>query len=67
MAFGSAGLSLLKKSEGFRNRIYRDTAGIPSIGYGHRVLPSESFPNGIDETQAGQLLAQDIRAAEQTV
>jgi len=67
MAFGSAGLSLLKKSEGFRDRIYRDTAGIPSIGYGHRMLPSESFPNGIDETQAGQLLAQDIRAAEQTV
>jgi len=40
MPFGSAGLGLLKKSEGLRNQIYRDIAGIPTIGYGHRVLPS---------------------------
>jgi GH24 family phage-related lysozyme (muramidase) len=39
MPFGSAGLALLKKSEGFRNRIYIDGAGIDTIGYGHRVLP----------------------------
>ena len=67
MPFGSAGLGLLKKSEGLRNQIYRDIAGIPTIGYGHRVLPTESFPDGIDEAQASQLLAKDVRAAEQTV
>ena len=67
MPFGSAGLALLKKSEGFRNKIYRDPAGIPTIGYGHRVLPSESFPDGIDEAQASQLLAQDIGIAEKAV
>ena len=57
MPFGSAGLGLLKKSEGLRNQIYRDIAGIPTIGYGHRVLPSESFPDGVDEAQATQLLS----------
>jgi lysozyme len=67
MPLGSAGLSLLKKSEGFRNQIYRDVAGIPTIGYGHRVLPSESFPKGVDEAQASQLLSQDVHIAEQAV
>jgi lysozyme len=67
MPFGSAGLALLKKSEGLRNRVYLDPAGIPTIGYGHRVLSTESFPNGIDEAKASQLLARDVRAAEQSV
>jgi len=67
MPFGSAGLDLLKKSEGYRNRVYRDPAGIATIGYGHRVLPSENFPNEIDEAQASQLLIQDVRIAEQAV
>jgi lysozyme len=67
MQFSSAGLDLLKKSEGFRNRTYRDVAGIATIGYGHRILPSESFPKGIDETQATQILIHDIEQAEKAV
>jgi lysozyme len=67
MPFGSAGLTLLKNSEGFRNRLYIDPAGIRTIGYGHRAQPSESFSGGIDEPRASQLLAQDIRVAEQAV
>jgi lysozyme len=67
MQFDKAGLDLLKKSEGFRNRTYLDGAGIPTIGYGHRILPSESFPNGIDEPQATAMLLNDIRSAEQAV
>ncbi|HEY1159134.1 MAG TPA: lysozyme [Terracidiphilus sp.] len=42
-------------------------AGIPTIGYGHRLLPHESFPNGIFELQAALLLAGDARDAEQAV
>jgi len=67
MPFSSAGLDLLKKSEGFRNRSYIDVAGIATIGYGHRILPSESFPNGIDLVQATQLLIHDIEQAELAV
>jgi GH24 family phage-related lysozyme (muramidase) len=67
MKFSAGGMKLLKSSEGFRNRIYLDVAGIPTIGYGHRLLHSDSFPNGIDELQAANLLAWDVRDAEQAV
>ncbi|MGA2217992.1 MAG: lysozyme [Terracidiphilus sp.] len=67
MQLGKAGLDLLKQSEGFRNRTYLDGAGIATIGYGHRILPSESFPHGIDEPQGNAMLLNDIRSAEQAV
>jgi lysozyme len=67
MQFSAAGMKLLKSSEGFRNRVYLDVAGFPTIGYGHRLLHSDSFPNGIDEPQAANLLACDVRDAEQAV
>jgi lysozyme len=67
MQLSAAGMELLKKSEGFRNRVYMDVAGFPTIGYGHRLLHPESFPNGIDEAQAANLLASDVRDAEQAV
>ena len=67
MKFSAAGMELLKRFEGFRNRVYMDVAGLPTIGYGHRLLHSDSFPNGIDEPQAANLLACDVRDAEQAV
>jgi lysozyme len=60
-------MELLKKSEGFRNRAYRDAAGFPTIGYGHRLLNPASFPDGIDEPHAAQILVSDVRDAEQAV
>jgi len=63
----AAGLGLLKKSEGFQGRTYLDVAGVPTIGYGHRVLATESFPNGIDEAQGQEMLSRDLQAAEQAV
>jgi GH24 family phage-related lysozyme (muramidase) len=67
MQLSAAGLELLKRSEGFRTQTYRDVAGFPSIGYGHRILASESFPGGIDEAQGAELLVRDVRGAEQAV
>ena len=67
MQFSAAGLELLKRSEGYRSRIYLDAAGFPTIGYGHRLLHPESFSNGIDEVQAERTLAYDVREAEQAV
>ncbi len=67
MNLSPAGMELLKRSEGFRNRVYLDVAGLPTIGYGHRLLHPESFPNGIDEPKATELLASDVRDAEQAV
>jgi lysozyme len=67
MKFSAAGMELLKRSEGFRDHVYLDVAGLPTIGYGHRLLHSDSFPNGIDESQAANLLACDVHDAEQAV
>ena len=67
MKLSKTGMELLKNSEGFRSRVYLDAAGIPTIGYGHRLLHRDSFPNGIDEPQAANLLACDVRDAEQAV
>lgn len=67
MQLSAEGLGLIKRSEGFRNQVYRDVAGIPTIGYGHRVRQGESFPGGIEEAQATSILANDVREAEQAV
>jgi lysozyme len=67
MQISQEGLDLLKRSEGFRGSAYLDVAGIATIGYGHRILASESFPNGIAEAQADAILASDVQGAEQAV
>ena len=67
MQLSAAGLELIKRSEGFRGRTYLDVAGFPTIGYGHRLLPRELFPNGISAAQAEEILAADVSQAEQAV
>lgn len=67
MQLSAAGLSLLKQSEGFRAQTYLDAAGLPTIGYGHRLTRSESYPNGITAAQAENILAWDVREAEQAI
>lgn len=67
MNLSPAGLELIEQSEGFRSTVYNDTAGIPTIGYGHRLLRGESFPNGITQAQAQAILANDLRTAEAAV
>jgi lysozyme len=61
------GLQLIKQQEGFRSRTYLDVAGFPTIGYGHRLIHPGSFPDGIDDPQATEILAADVRDAEQAV
>jgi len=67
MELSAAGLELVKRSEGFRDRVYLDVAGFPTIGYGHKLLHAESFPDGVDEFFASQILTEDLRRAEQAV
>ena len=72
MQLSAAGLDLIKRFEGFRSQPYTDVAGFPTIGYGHRIVPPESFPpesfpRGIGEPQAAAILAGDVAAAERTV
>lgn len=43
---------------------YKDSEGFLTVGYGHRVLQSENFDNGITEDEALRLLDKDIAIAE---
>jgi lysozyme len=67
MELSAVGVTLVKRSEGYRSRVYLDISGIPTIGYGHRLQHPETFPKGIDEQQAMQILANDVREAEWAV
>jgi len=67
MQLSAEGLDLIKKSEGFRDRVYLDVAGFPTIGYGHLIKPHESFPKAITEPQAATILSSDVQDAEQSV
>lgn len=67
MELSAEGMELIKKSEGFRDRVYRDVEGYPTIGYGHRLVHPETFPNGINESQGTAILYFDIRDAERAV
>jgi lysozyme len=67
MELSTQGLDLIKRSEGFRSQPYLDAAGYETIGYGHKIALKESFPHGITEDQATELLMSDVRRAEQAV
>jgi lysozyme len=67
MKLSAAGLELIKRSEGFRGKTYLDVAKLATIGYGHRLLLHESFPDGITEAEAAAILAEDVGLAEQAV
>ena len=58
----SAGLDLIKESEGCRLKAYQDVAGIWTIGYGHiaGVQPGTT----ITQDQADQLLEDDLSDTE---
>mmetsp|Transcript_29863 Transcript_29863/g.68910 ORF Transcript_29863/g.68910 Transcript_29863/m.68910 type:complete len:146 (+) Transcript_29863:189-626(+) len=61
------GLDLIKHFEGFSNTVYICPAGKKTIGYGHMLKPGESFPDGISEEEAEELLRQDVAWAERAV
>lgn len=44
---------------------YQDSLGFKTIGYGHLLLSRESFPNGLTDAEATDLLSQDARTAVQ--
>jgi len=67
LKLSDGGLELIKRFEGFRSQQYTDVAGFLTIGYGHRVLPPESFPAGISEPQAATILDADVSQAERAV
>lgn len=63
------GLNLIKHFEKFSGKLYVCPGGYTTVGFGHLVNKNELdyFKNGIDETQALNLLARDVRIAETSV
>lgn len=62
------GIELIKLAEGFVNHVYRDAAGLDTIGYGHLVRPNESYENLVlTMLEATELLQHDVAAAESAV
>ena len=63
------GLHLIKRFEGFSRVVYLDSAGLPTIGYGHLIVPPQHhlLQNGVTEAEAEILLKQDAFTAERAV
>lgn len=74
------GLDLLAQWEGIKLTIYKDVAGLPTIGVGHLLTRDElssgkilihdkavRYADGLTEEQAIQLLDQDVQSVEKFV
>jgi len=67
MLLSPGGLDFIKQHEGFRSKVYKDSAGNPTIGYGHLIKPGEKSDKGITQEAATALLAEDVGAAVDAV
>jgi lysozyme len=80
MNMSSKGLVALKNEEGCVLHVYKDQAGLPTIGVGHLLTKAElssgkivingtaiKYGDGITTQQAMDLLAQDLHPAEDAV
>lgn len=67
LSLSATGLEFIAAHEGFRSTAYRDAAGLETIGYGHRLIEGESFPNGVSDGDARRLLAADTTRAETAI
>lgn len=59
MTTSENGIRFIEQNEGFSGFLYTDN-GKEAIGYGHDLLPGESFPNGISQADAAALLESDL-------
>jgi lysozyme len=77
MKISDAGLEAVKTREGVVLTMYRDSAGLPTIGVGHLLTKDElksgkiaglgEWRHGLTEGQADELLRRDLAIAEAAV
>ncbi|HXX15392.1 MAG TPA: glycoside hydrolase family protein, partial [Candidatus Eremiobacteraceae bacterium] len=67
MTLSQKGLEFIEKNEGYSDKIYKDSAGNDSIGYGHLIKKGEDFSKGITKEKAADLLSQDTKTAVDAV
>jgi lysozyme len=66
MRTSNAGIRFIESFESLRLQRYLDAAGIPTIGFGHRLLPGENYQI-ISQEQADAIFRQDLSHTEQAV
>lgn len=77
MGISAKGLGLIKEWEGYKNTVYKDSGGVPTIGVGHALTKSErasgkiviagvtyKYKDGLSNEQVDQLLKQDLSIVE---
>lgn len=62
-----AGLAIIQKREGLRLKPYPDARGFSTVGWGHKILPSDIFTYPLTQEQADNLLRADCAEAEMAV
>ncbi|UXO69971.1 lysozyme [Pantoea dispersa] len=65
MQTSNNGINLIKRFEGLRLEAYRDSVGIPTIGYGH--THGVKIGDVITGAQADDFLREDLKVAELTI
>jgi lysozyme len=66
MKTSQTGINLIKHYEGLSLKKYLCPAGLPTIGYGHKLLPDENW-NTVTNQQADDLLAHDLIKVESCI
>lgn len=59
-AVDDTGYGLIKKFEGYSPFVYNDAVGIPTIGFGHVILPGEDIDTPLMGPDALNLLKMDV-------
>lgn len=70
MHIGTAGIKLIEAKEGFKEKMYYDAVGLPTIGYGTLIDTKEEEylkTKTITRLEAEELLKKDVTKFEQTV
>jgi lysozyme len=67
MKISDAGIKLLTRFEGCVLNVYKDAAGLDTIGIGHLVKPGETFESPFTREAAENLLRRDVADAESAV
>ena len=69
MAIAESTLSFITKEEGFRNRAYKDSKGLLTIGVGHLIKPSETHlvSATLSDQEVKELLKSDLKWCSEAV
>lgn len=60
-------IDFIKEAEGVEYKVYKDSAGLDTIGAGHLILPGEKFPNKITDEEVDALLFIDLNLSKNAV